>query len=197
MRREDFVNEMTSWGEVTDFCVEAGLDDLIDDIYSSYNMARSMDEDIPEYLQHNDWDELKDALNNIDEGYDYYRRYGFMEWTGLDDYSDLDDFVQEVKEYIDDNCPDLWDSDEDVDEDEEVNSEEPTYAVSQETEEYISMSMSMLGVMNDAAQSNMSDYISEVSSRTAVLDPKQDVDNEPKKSIFEERFDYASVNIIM
>lgn len=64
------------------------------------------------------WDTLRDLLDDIPTGYEYYRRDGYFDYVGLDD-SDANDLVDRILEIMDDN--EWWD---DEDEDDEVIEEE-------------------------------------------------------------------------
>lgn len=124
MTREEFLDEVTTWGALLSFCDEYGCgicEDIIDDDYRD----DEIDNDIVEAIRDDRWYELKEYLNNIPTGYDYYLRNGMFSYEGMDD-SDFDGYRNDVLEWADNEG--VWDEDEedyDVFAEQAVEDEEP------------------------------------------------------------------------
>ena len=110
MTRDEFIETITIWDELYDFCNEYQCY-LIDDLFS----ADSRDEFvIDEAREFTNWEELLGFLESIITGYDYYYRNDWGEWVGLDE-GNFNEFHQDVLDWGDENG--IWDEDESGDED--------------------------------------------------------------------------------
>lgn len=124
MTRDEFINEIETVGELKDFCYDNDCDEC-DDVFSEEDMNDCVDDDLYEYVRHNDWRDTLSFLENIptysDTGYYYRDDYG--DFCSLD-YDDFDDYKDRVLEWCDNN--DIWDEpDEDNTEDVVEIEEEP------------------------------------------------------------------------
>ena len=118
MTRQEFIDNVTTWSELLDFCYDENIyfcedvytEDAKDDYFNDMlvDMARDA----------GNWQELYNRLEEIPTGYDYYIRDDYGDFEGADD-DDFDSRYEDVLEYMDDN--EYWDDD-DGDEDYE---EEP------------------------------------------------------------------------
>lgn len=123
MTRQEFIDDVTSWDELIDFCNDNGCG-YCDDVYSEYSRDEYIDDDLVDMARNADgWSDLLDSLNNIPTGYDFYRRDDYGEWRGLGDY-EFSDYKSDVLEWGDD--AEIWD------EDEEEDGEEPWYVDDEE-----------------------------------------------------------------
>lgn len=117
MTRAEFFENVTSWWELKDFCSEQRCE-LCDDVYDDESRDDYINEDLVDWARNDNWYDLRDRLNNLDAGYDYWRLDDYGEWTGLDDDDDLEEMKREVAEWVDDYGD--WDDDEEeADDDEE------------------------------------------------------------------------------
>lgn len=119
MTRQDFVENIDNWSDLMVVFDENGYDPEIiwcDDL-DSY-----ISDDLSECGW--SWQDIRDALADIETGYDYYRQGdSFFSYIGVD--NDFDDYFEEFLEWMDEN--DYWDDDtedasaaeEDVEEDTE------------------------------------------------------------------------------
>ena len=96
MTRQEFVDEVNSWGDLIDFCNENNLD-FTEDIYDEESRDNDIDEMLVDWARENNWQELYNILDRIQTGYEYYR-YDYGDWEGLGD-ADFDDLKEEVEEY--------------------------------------------------------------------------------------------------
>lgn len=110
MYRQEFLNEITNWDELKDFCDEHECP-TCDDIYDNDDKNAEIDWDISEYGSDYSWCSLRDLLNEIPVGYVYYRKNAAFEWVPVDD--DFEEYKNYVCEYFDDH--ELWDEEETVD----------------------------------------------------------------------------------
>lgn len=133
MTREEFQEEVTTYYDLINVCSDYGLS-TCDDIYDDEDLDDYINNELEDYVRNNNWYDVKDILNNIPTGYNYYRvdRYeGFDGIYGLDDY-DFTDWKDEVYEEMDEN--ELFDNDENAEEEEYVVSSEPVDATPIEDE---------------------------------------------------------------
>ena len=132
MTRQEFIDDVTTWSELLDFCGEEDLD-YCEDIISSETRDNRIDEYVSDHIHEYGWGDIMSYLESRDEegSYDYYIEYDYdLEFTGVFDGDR--EFVSrkaDVISYMDDEC--LWDADEDeeeeapYDDEEEAPPEEP------------------------------------------------------------------------
>lgn len=116
MTRQEFIDNVTTWSELLDFCYNEDIyfcedvytEDAKDDYFNDMlvDMARDA----------GSWRELYDRLEEIPTGYDYYIRDDYGDFEGADD-DDFDSRYEDVLEYMDDN--EYWDDDEEEEVEEE------------------------------------------------------------------------------
>lgn len=110
MTRQQFVDEVNDWWDLTDFCYDNDCS-YCDDVYPE----DSRDERINEYLVNmardaDCWQSLLDSLSSIETGYEYYRETDDGTWVGLDNTYDFESYKDDVLDWGDSN--DIWDDDE-------------------------------------------------------------------------------------
>lgn len=111
MTRQEFINDVNDFAELIDFCNDVGCSICEDLVYydaiSDYiwDVIRDWD---------SGWEELRDALGNIDTTPYWYRHEGWLDFYGVDD--EFDDYKREVLEEADEyNYFDDEDEDDDDD----------------------------------------------------------------------------------
>ena len=118
MTRQEFLDDVTTFGDLLSFCWDNDCD-ICDDIYDQERMDDAIDERVAEMTRSDGWRNIYSFLDNVPYGDDYYRYDEYDDWVPLDE-SDFDDYQQEVLEWMDDQG--YWD--EEYDEDEEEADEE-------------------------------------------------------------------------
>lgn len=113
MTRQEFLENVTTFVELKDFCYDQDCD-LLDDVYDGESMDEDINECLAEWARNDTWRELYDRLENIPSGYDWYCNDDYNGWIGLDDY-DFDQRKQDVLNWMDDNG--YWEEDEDDEDD--------------------------------------------------------------------------------
>lgn len=108
MTRNEFLNDVSSWYELIEFCNDNGCS-ICDDIISEDDRDDEIDGDIEDAIRNERWYDIKRYLENIPTGYDYYLRNSMFDYDGLGD-SDFDDYKDDVLEWADD-AGDVWDED--------------------------------------------------------------------------------------
>lgn len=110
MTRDDFVEYVTCWGDLIEFCDDFGCA-YCEDVYDDEGKDDFFNEDLVEMARNaNNWQDLKSELDDIPDGYDYYIRDNYDgSWSGADDY-DFDRYKDDVLEWGDNN--DVWEDDE-------------------------------------------------------------------------------------
>lgn len=100
MTRQQFLDEVTTWYDLIDWCSDHRCS-YCEDIYSDEARDEYIDEDLVDMARNNNWYELKDILNGLETGYDYWRRDEFGDWHGVDD--EFDEYFNDVLEWADEN----------------------------------------------------------------------------------------------
>lgn len=133
MTRDEFL-EIDSWSDLLYFCSNEGCS-ICDDICHEDDRDDYINECLTDMARDAyDWKDLRDTLDNINTGWDYYRRDEYDgEWIGLDG-DDFGEYLNDVLEWGDEE--EVWDEP-DEDEDEDANFAQPIdpYAYSAEEAE--------------------------------------------------------------
>lgn len=112
MTRQEFIDDVTSWWELLDFCEEESCD-YCDNIYSSDARDDEINEyELDDWARNYTWRQLLNILSDLDDDYEYYRKDEYGEWESLDDY-DFDNYKDDVLRWADDN--DVFEDDEEED----------------------------------------------------------------------------------
>ena len=110
MTREEFLENTTDFDELVYFCNEYGYYEYVEDIMDSESFDNWLDEKFADDLSHYSWREIRDEMNDVPEGYDWYRIYDGYYGLTDDDFSEI---LQEVLERCDDD--EFWDHPEEDD----------------------------------------------------------------------------------
>lgn len=113
MTRQEFIEGVTTWGELLDFCYDNDSD-ICEDIVSSDTMDDEIEIDLREEVGNRSWHDIRDLLCAIDTDYDFFRRDGVFDYYPLDNHGDFDEYKDTVLEWMDDNA--YWDDDEEEEE---------------------------------------------------------------------------------
>ena len=109
MTRADFIEQVTTFDELKDFCYEHDLSNC-DDVIDSYYIDDYIYDDIRNY--EGSWEELRNCLDEIPTGYGWYWREGTFDYYGID--NDFDYYKEEVLNEMDEyGC---WDDDDEEEE---------------------------------------------------------------------------------
>ena len=114
MRRQDFIDNVTTWSELISFCYDEDCD-VCEDIYSEEARDEDVDNNLVERARNHTWQELLDILEDIPTGGSYYYSDDWGDWHEADDDM-FEDRKQDVIDWMDDN--DYWDEEEDEDDEE-------------------------------------------------------------------------------
>ena len=120
MTRNEFIENVTEFYDLRDFCCENDMYNIADELYDS----DYLDEIMNDRLRNNYWDDWRSALSDlsdIDARYDWYREDGYGGFEGLTGI-DFDDLKQEVLEIGDRD--EIWDEEEDEEPDDGEAEEE-------------------------------------------------------------------------
>lgn len=124
MTRTEFIENITTWYELLDFCSDEGCD-WCENVYSEDAKDEHFDYNLVDMARNaGNWQDLLDTLNDIPTGYDYYILDDYGDFRGADD-DDFDSYKNDVLEWGDDH--DIWEDEEEEAEDgeeEEVIDEE-------------------------------------------------------------------------
>lgn len=130
MTRQEFIDDITTWSELRNFCWDTGCS-ICDDVYDDEDKDSYFNERLRDMAHDaDDWRDLKSQLDDIPDGYDYYIQDDYGEWYEADD-DEFDRHKDDVLEWGDDRGE--WDDDEE--EDEEDYDEEPAPEEDTEDEE--------------------------------------------------------------
>lgn len=120
MTRQQFEEDVNTWYDLMDFCNENDLDDLCD-VYDGETMSELIEEALVEEVRYRGWRDIRDMLDSIDDGYDFYLARGGLEFEGLTDY-DFDNYKDDVMESAERN--DVFEDDEEEEEEVEELAED-------------------------------------------------------------------------
>ena len=121
MLRDEFIDNVTTWNELVDFCEEEGLS-FCDELCGEDSFNEWIDGNLVSWAHEHSWQDLMSMLNNYDSicGADYYLWDDYEGGYRRADDSDFDDIKNTVIEFMDEDS--RWD---DSDEDEEEEEYEP------------------------------------------------------------------------
>lgn len=129
MTREQFYDQIEDFEDLIEFCDDYDCHEC-EDVVRDRDLSDMIDDDIRDALAYNMWYEIRDALAGIcTDGFDYFRRGGSLDYTGLDDY-DFEEYKTSVAEWAERN--DIFDED---DEDEWRDDEQMIEPVDEQDEE--------------------------------------------------------------
>ena len=128
MTREEF-EEIEDFSELLDFCNNYDCD-IYNEIYDDDSYHDFIDEDIRDMVRWYSWEQIRNYLDELPYGYDYYRRTDDG-WQGIDENSDFDYMKDEVRDWAEEE--EIFDE-EDEQEDGQEN-DEPCSEVSECEEE--------------------------------------------------------------
>ena len=121
MTRNEFLEEVNWFDDLLNFDSELGLY-ICDDIYDQDTMNDYVNEHLYDLVDDCDgWEWLRDYLDNIPNGADYYILDDYGEWSEAGDY-EFTRRKEEILDYCDDH--DLWDEEDDEEELEETTGAE-------------------------------------------------------------------------
>lgn len=119
MTRSEFLREISCFSELREFCEEEGLSDC-DDYVDGDCLDEAIDEDI-RYCDMN-WRDVRDYLNDIITGEDFYRKDGCLDYVPMDS-EDFESLKQDVLSYMDNYGEWGLEDDDEEDETDEVDEE--------------------------------------------------------------------------
>ena len=112
MTRNEFIDNITEWYELKDFCNDFDCD-VCEDIYDDDDYDDYVEEDVRDAVGECSWREIRDLLCDLPSGYDYYRRNGNLDYDGMDN-DDFEDYKEQALEWGDDYG--VWEDEEEEDE---------------------------------------------------------------------------------
>lgn len=120
MTRTEFKENITSWGDLIGYCDNMGWD-FMSNVYSEGSMDDFVDEKICDLIKHVNWREVREYLDDLSDGYDYYILTEDDGFEGADDY-DFDRYKLDILEYGDEQG--VWEADEEDETEEDIEEED-------------------------------------------------------------------------
>lgn len=113
MTRQEFIDDVQDFDQLMSFANDVWYN--FEDVYYS----QSYDDQIYEEIQNDDncWQDIRDWLANLPDGYKFYTQNAYGEWCGHD-AEDIEDLKEELLDWADDRG-DVFDDEEDEDEEED------------------------------------------------------------------------------
>lgn len=105
MTRSEFIDNITEWYELKDFCNDFDCD-VCEDIYDDDDYDDYVEDDVRDAVGECSWREIRDLLCDLPSGYDYYRRNGNLDYDGMDN-DDFEEYKEQALEWGDDYG--VWD----------------------------------------------------------------------------------------
>ena len=122
MTRNEFLENVTTWYELLEFCSDNGCR-ICDHIISDDDRDNEIDNDIEDAIRNDRWYDIKGYLEEIPTGYSYYCRNSTFDYDGMDD-GDFDEYKNDVLDWADQDG-DVWDEDPEESGDYDVFAEQP------------------------------------------------------------------------
>ena len=116
MRREEFINDIVDWGDLVNFCCEQGYDNYVENIYGDYALDDALDEFFSDMISERRWYDVKEAMDDIPQGYDWYY-FDYSDCYPVDDY-ELNETKDRLLEELDEDG--FFDDEDDEEECEET-----------------------------------------------------------------------------
>lgn len=112
MTRQEFIDEINNWWELIDFCNDEGCD-YLDNVYTAEARGDCInDYQLEGWARDNLWRNLLDILNDLYDGYEYYKLDGYGDWVYLND-EDFESYKSDVLDWAEQNY--VFDEDEEED----------------------------------------------------------------------------------
>ena len=101
-QRSDFINNVTDWRDIIEFCVNNDLD-IPTTLYDNDELNDYIEDNLEELARNYYWTEVLDVLQNIPQGLDFYIKEedSFMEFSPARQ-SDFNLIKNEILEHMDD-----------------------------------------------------------------------------------------------
>lgn len=129
MTREEFLNEICSWGDLVNFCYDNGCS-LCDDIYDEEGRDDILNEELVSLAENaDDWRELLDILENIPTDFEYYTREYNCDFSSLDD-EDFESRKRDVLAWADSDG--IWDDEEEDEDEYEYENEDNDFVIGED-----------------------------------------------------------------
>ena len=109
MTRQEFLDNVTTFDELQEFCSDVDYYLQEDGAYSAEEYDDYIDNELYELAREEPWRDIRSWLSNLPDGYDYYFRDDWGDWEGRS-YRDIYDLKERVLAYADGN--DLFDPEE-------------------------------------------------------------------------------------
>lgn len=110
MTRQEFIQNITTWRELLNFCWEYDCN-VCENIIPHDELRDYIAEDFSQYAYEYSWVDIRDWLNSIDNNASFYYRDGSFDYTSVDD--DFASYKQDVLDWCDEDAS-VFDEDEDV-----------------------------------------------------------------------------------
>lgn len=104
MTREQFEEYVVDFDSLVDFCNDYGYESYVEDVYDEGAYDEHIDEELDELVHNGErWWDVKDFLDDVDTGYDWYYRNEWGEWSPLTEDCDFDDWVSNLIDMLEDD----------------------------------------------------------------------------------------------
>lgn len=110
MTRQEFIQNVTTWRELLNFCWEYDCN-VCENIIPHDGLCDYISEDFSQYAYEYSWVDIRDWLNSIDNNASFYYRDGSFDYTSVDD--DFASYKQDVLDWCDEDTS-VFDDDEEV-----------------------------------------------------------------------------------
>lgn len=132
MTRAEFLDNINDFYDLAQFCSDEGLS-IMEDVYSDDARDEYIDDDLTEIARNYTWREMRDYLQNIPTGSDWWVRDDWGDWCSID--NDFAQWKNDVLEEADDIArSNGWDNWFDTDDEDEEYDEDEQYAIYDEEE---------------------------------------------------------------
>jgi len=112
MTRSEFIQNIETLSDLFDFCYDNDITEVTEDVYTEEELQSYVVSEARDYAVEYGWVELRHALDSIADGYDYYRRIGYMEFEEICS-SEFEDLKEQTLSLCDEEY-DIWDEEDEV-----------------------------------------------------------------------------------
>lgn len=169
MTRSYFIDNITEWYQLLDFCYDEDCD-LCEDLFLGDNLDSRINDDLYEAVRNWSWEDVRYSLNDISAGYDCYYYNGLLDYEELTP-SDFDGYKDYVINWMDNG--EYWDAEEDEEDEDDFDPDAP-FDFAEEDNDDVPEEDFSVGELISACLFDMTTAIDESEKRRRELETEEE-----------------------